>query len=208
MACFLNAPSLSGALYKCFVWTYIPVRASLVAQAVKNPPAVWQIWVRSLDWEDPLEEGMATTPVLLPGESHGQRSLAGYSPWGCKESDTTGRLSTAQHTRNRCRLGACVGLALEALEGPRGPDRLIPEFRTPRGLGRLPAECSQKEWGPFFAFFPVSSLPSAMELPPQHSGCCWREMGCSSHVLQSWGRQALILTAILFPPGRIHFLIR
>ena len=35
------------------------------------------------------------TPVSLPGESHGQRSLAGYSPWGCKESDTTERLSTA-----------------------------------------------------------------------------------------------------------------
>jgi len=32
---------------------------------------------------------MATTPVFLPGESHGQRSLAGYSPWGRKESDRT-----------------------------------------------------------------------------------------------------------------------
>ena len=30
------------------------------------------------------------TPVFLPGKSHGQRSLAGYSPWGCKELDTTG----------------------------------------------------------------------------------------------------------------------
>ena len=29
------------------------------------------------------------TPVFLPGESHGQMSLVGYSPWGCKESDTT-----------------------------------------------------------------------------------------------------------------------
>ena len=33
-----------------------------------------------LGQEDPLEEGMATTPVFLPGESHGQRSLVGYSP--------------------------------------------------------------------------------------------------------------------------------
>ena len=33
------------------------------------------------------------TPVFLPGESHGGRSLAGYSPWGCKESDTTERLN-------------------------------------------------------------------------------------------------------------------
>ena len=39
--------------------------------------------------EDPLEEGMETSPVFLPGESHRQRSLAGYSPWGCKESDMT-----------------------------------------------------------------------------------------------------------------------
>ena len=39
--------------------------------------------------EDPLEEGMATTPVFLPGESHGQRSLVGCSPEGRKESDTT-----------------------------------------------------------------------------------------------------------------------
>ena len=33
------------------------------------------------------------TPVLLPGEFHGQRSLVAYSPWGCKESDTTERLT-------------------------------------------------------------------------------------------------------------------
>ena len=44
--------------------------------------------VGSLGWEDPLEEGMATpSPLFLPGESHGQRSLAGYSPWGQKEQD-------------------------------------------------------------------------------------------------------------------------
>ena len=41
--------------------------------------------VQSLDWEDPLEKEMATLPlVFLSGESHGQRSLAGYGPWGRK----------------------------------------------------------------------------------------------------------------------------
>ena len=50
-----------------------------------------ETWVRSLDQEDPLEKGMATTPVFLPGEFHGQKNLAGYSPWGCKESDMTER---------------------------------------------------------------------------------------------------------------------
>ena len=54
--------------------------ASLVNQTVKNPPAMWETWVRSLGWEDPLEEGMATHSVFLSGEFHGQRSLAGYRP--------------------------------------------------------------------------------------------------------------------------------
>ena len=48
----------------------------------------YEMWVRSLGRENPLEEGMATHSSILPGESHGQRSLEGYSPWGCKESDT------------------------------------------------------------------------------------------------------------------------
>ena len=39
--------------------------ASLVAQMVKNLPAVWETWVRSLDWEDPLEEDMATHSSIL-----------------------------------------------------------------------------------------------------------------------------------------------
>ena len=50
-------------------------------------------WVHSLGWEDPLEKEMATTPVSLPGKSHGQRSVVGSSPWGCKESGTTERLT-------------------------------------------------------------------------------------------------------------------
>ena len=65
----------------------------LVAQMVKNPPAVREAWVRSLDWEDPLEKGMQLTPIFLPGESHGQRRLVGYSPWDHKKSDTTERLT-------------------------------------------------------------------------------------------------------------------
>ena len=46
--------------------------------------------VQSLGWEDsPGEEKWLHTPVFLPGALYGQRRLAGYSPWGCKESDTT-----------------------------------------------------------------------------------------------------------------------
>ena len=60
--------------------------------AVKNPPAMQkpqEAQVRSLSGEDPLERGLATSPVFLPGKSHGQRSLADYSPWGHKELDMT-----------------------------------------------------------------------------------------------------------------------
>ena len=66
---------------------------------VKNLRAVQETWVWSLGWEDPLEEGMATHSSILPGEPHGQKSLAGYSPWSHKQSDTTEQLSTAQHSR-------------------------------------------------------------------------------------------------------------
>ena len=57
--------------------------ASLVAQLVKNPPATWETWVQSPDWEDPLEKGKLPTPVFWPGEFYGL-----YSPWGLKESHT------------------------------------------------------------------------------------------------------------------------
>ena len=60
--------------------------ASLVAQMVKNLPTMWETWVRSLGLKDPLEKGWQATPVFLPGEFHGQRSLVGYSPWDHKSS--------------------------------------------------------------------------------------------------------------------------
>ena len=63
--------------------------ASLVAQRVKCLPAMWETWVQSLGWGDPLEKEMAThSPVLFPGKSHRWRSLVGYSPWSSKELDT------------------------------------------------------------------------------------------------------------------------
>ena len=49
--------------------------------------------VSSLGREYALEEAQQPTPAFLPGESHGQRSLVGYGPWGCKELDMTERLT-------------------------------------------------------------------------------------------------------------------
>ena len=56
----------------------------LIAQLVKNLPEKQEMWVHFLGREDPLEREMAISQVFLPGESYGQRSLAGYSPWGHK----------------------------------------------------------------------------------------------------------------------------
>ena len=61
---------------------------SLVAQRWKYPPTMWETWVWSLGWEDPLEKGKATHSSILAGEFHEL-----YSPWGRKESDTTEWLS-------------------------------------------------------------------------------------------------------------------
>ena len=66
--------------------------ASQVTLGVKNLPANEgdirdrvHSWARKIPWR----RARQPIPVFLPGESHGQRSLAGYSPWGCKESDMT-----------------------------------------------------------------------------------------------------------------------
>ena len=70
-------------------------RSEIVAEMVKNLSAMRETWVRSLGWEDSLKaRAWQPTPVFLPGESHGWRSMVGYSPWGCKESDTAESLST------------------------------------------------------------------------------------------------------------------
>ena len=73
---------------------FVPIRpwwASLVAQTVKNLPAMQETLVRSQ--EDPWQREWLPSPVFLSGEFHGQRNLVGYSPRGHEESDTTERLT-------------------------------------------------------------------------------------------------------------------
>ena len=69
-------------------WIYL---RSLMAQKVKSLSAMQetQAWVEMIPWR----RECLPTPVFLPGEFHGQTSLAGYSLWGCKESDTTEQLT-------------------------------------------------------------------------------------------------------------------
>ena len=66
--------------------------ASLVAQLLKNMPAMWETWVGKIPWR----RERLPTPVLWPGEVHGL-----YSPWGPKESDMTEQLSLLLFPRNK-----------------------------------------------------------------------------------------------------------
>ena len=69
---------------------------------VKNLPAVQETRVQSLGQEDPLEKEMAIHSSILAGESHGQRSLVGYNPWGHKELDMTKQLTHIHRNRFHC----------------------------------------------------------------------------------------------------------
>jgi len=75
----------------------ISIWASLVAQMEKiclpcRKPG-FDSWVDKTSWRRSI---LQPTPVFLPGESHGQRSLVGYCPWGSHESDTTNQLTLNQ----------------------------------------------------------------------------------------------------------------
>ena len=79
-------------------WTDASIWAPLVAQMVKNPPAMWETWVRSLGWEDPLEEGMVTHSSILawrspwtegPGRLQSIGSQRVRQEWGTNHSTST-----------------------------------------------------------------------------------------------------------------------
>ena len=80
-----------------------------MAQLVENPPRTgFSPWVGKIPWK----REQLPTPVFWPGELQGQRDLTGYSPWGCKESDTTERLSLSFHIDNPKIVYMCVCIQL------------------------------------------------------------------------------------------------
>ena len=76
---------------------------SLIAQLVKDPPAMQETWVQSLGWEDLLERGKATHSSILAW-----RIPWTASPWGCKESDSTERLSLVQNETHLPQSGSAL----------------------------------------------------------------------------------------------------
>ena len=81
--------AVQHALVVMYYTVYEQRRGFLVAQMVNNLPPVpdpgFDLWARKNPWKRKWKP----TPLFLPGKSHGQRSLVGYSPWGLKVSDTT-----------------------------------------------------------------------------------------------------------------------
>ena len=72
-----------------------------MAQTVKNPPAMRETWIRSLGWEEPPEEGIATHSWrFLPGDSPWTEEPGGLSPWGCRELDMTEQLGTQSQKKS------------------------------------------------------------------------------------------------------------
>ena len=91
----VHGGSKESNMTECLSTAY-SIWVSLVAQTVSLQYRGLKLdpWVGKIPWR----RAWQPTPVFLPGESHGQRSLEGYSPWGCKESDTTEQISTRVHT--------------------------------------------------------------------------------------------------------------
>ena len=78
---------------------YPTMRDSLMAQLVKSLPEMWETgfdpWVGKMPWRRQWHP----TPIFVPGESHGQRSLAGFRSWSHKELDMTEQLTHALPSR-------------------------------------------------------------------------------------------------------------
>ena len=90
---------------------------SLVIQMVKNLPAMQETQIWSLGWEDPWRRQGLPTPLFLPREFHGWRSLVGYSSWGSKESDTTEQLSPSPSPHPYMTTGKTIALTIRTFAG-------------------------------------------------------------------------------------------
>ena len=78
------------------IWVTV---SSMVAQRIKNLPAMEETQVWSLGGKIPWRRDWLPTPIFVPEKPHGQRNLVCYSPWGIKELDMTDQLSTETSTQ-------------------------------------------------------------------------------------------------------------
>ena len=151
-----------------------------MVQTVKNLPAMGKTQVWSLGWEDPWRRTWQLTPVFLPGESHGQRSLWGYSPWGHKESDTPECVSLnhfmprVAHCQAPCFSSWSVFLAM----GSTGT-----KYRIARGSRKtLALSASLRPWHMRW----IHTLPPSPPIRWDESGVCLSDSLLGFCYLQGW----------------------
>ena len=168
-----------------------------------------QLW--SLGWEDPLEKKMATTPVFLPGKSHEQKNLVGYSPWGCKEPDTTEQLSSTAHWVHSISVQVLfinsLGSSGESWGQEEGAEPFCPSLTyqahhlPSQGLSFSRRE-RLKPW-PWNRFLKRAGLLSICFPGSRHVSCS--EAGVAFPL--PWGRGLDSLTSQSPPPALVHITV-
>ena len=151
---------------------------------VKSLPAILETGVQTLGWEDALEKipwrrAWQPTPIFLPGECHGQRSLVSYSPWGHKESDTTEWLT---HTvLEQGFLGGTRGKNLPANAGN------IRDMGSIPGLGRSPRKGMATHSSILAWRIPKTEEPDKLQsIGLQRVRHDWSYLAHSTAVLEQW----------------------
>ena len=124
-------------------------RASQVAVVVKNSPAMQETkgrgfhpWIRKIPWMRKWQ----LTPVFLPGESHGQRSLVGYGPWGAPQMGVPRRLSGKESTCWFWSLGRKDSLEKDMATHSSVLARKIPWIVEPGGLQSVGSQRVVHDW--------------------------------------------------------------
>ena len=140
-------------------------------------------WVGKIPWR----RAWQPTPVFLPGESHGQRSLVGCSPWCCEESDATERRSAVEEWRRRNRPSPLVPVSLlpsgqlaiiEYLEETRPTPRLLPRDPKKRAQVRMVSDLIASGIQPLqVRLLCVCSLPPLAPASPP----------CGTQLVSGWG---------------------
>ena len=121
-------------------------------------------WIRKIPWR---REGQST-PVFLPGDSYGQRSLVGYSPWGCKESNMPEVTACTQHIWKLT--GPYPGASLAFCDGPR----------SVYGVRISLNKCSFTSLWLALEFFSIWSQEPTLDSHPRNSPETW-DMTIFSH---------------------------
>ena len=139
----VNSPPIGGGIFEhsCGLPRWLSGK-EFTYQCWRHRSCGFSLWVGKISWRRKWKP----TPVFLPGKCHGQRSLAGYSPWGHKDSDTSEGLSTQQMSQKRAFPSGSV------VENPPAnitkEETEAPSHTLPQGNGRPSGEPGSVRYQP------------------------------------------------------------